>query len=110
MSISSGDIIYLCGIAYLDTYAGGEKFGAALTYFNCDNYSSGEFSTFYLTSNDSFYYGDGFVCFELVYTANGTEGIDACNSYFVVGLNSQTSGLSSIKFSYSLHVVRTCPS
>jgi hypothetical protein len=108
MDIINEDVITLCGIAYVVNGSGGEKFGAALQYFNCDSFADGEYETILLNYFTNYTYSDSQVCFELTYTVANEPNIDSCNSFFQVLLNSQTSVDTPILFSYSLHITRNC--
>ena len=105
MDLGEYDKITICGIAYCPN---GEKFGAALTYFNCSSFSAPYYDNNLLVYDPNFYYQDDQICFELSYTLGFEETLTACDAFFVVGLNTQVSTSEKVIFSYSLHIDRNC--
>ncbi len=110
MDLGPGDTIRLCGIAFMDNSNSG-TFGAALGFFTCAEFASGEFPLNDLVyDNTTYTYSDQHVCWEIAYTLQTGEYIPQCESFFVVGMNTQTSAAAVIKFSYTLHITRNCSS
>jgi hypothetical protein len=113
MDLVPGDVITLCGVAWISDFSSGDDFGSGFSLYRCNNVTDGEFDNIDVLGIGQDEYidgpgGAGYVCFGVSYTLGENEFISACTDFFTAGLNTVSQIASTIKYSYTFHIDRTC--
>ena len=106
-NLSVGDNIRVCGTAYAQGATPADWFNMSLTVFKCSEISNDGASTPIDVSEIS---GDDYsnfstTCFNSIVTLD--SNITACDGLFQLGFNSQLATAATVKFSWTLSVIRT---
>jgi hypothetical protein len=106
----AGAVINVCGIAYAEVNNSSD-FGTYLSYFSCDyrdNDGNYPVVTLFDDSTTSTF-DNKTTCFEKSYTVIGNEGLSACDTFFIFGMNADGGSPDyDVKFTYKISISYSC--